>query len=239
MYFRINIDTELYFHYQARQLSGVLYNDAYHFIVRDESDKIYFNDQCSGINKYLKMKPHFNYYVQVYVFQNPHVQTISQVKLSFSKYGEKYWLQDGNTLKIDILKSQYFLFFKNISHFEISEPIYFKVHIDDSKNDKEHFYIKYYDSDDFEKIKDSFPCSKNQFDIKIGYLQNGGDFNYNIEKNNYSQKGILLGVFIDNDFLTGIEPTSLYINVTNKEEKSEEEIEEEEEEENNKEQEQE
>ena len=235
-YFRIYTEKELYFHYQARQISGILFNDAYYFLVKDENDEIYSNGQCSGINKYIKIKPFFNYYIEILVIKNPYFEDISQFKLSFSKYGEKYWMQDGKTIKVDILKSQYLLFFKNISNFEINEPIFFKGHMDYSEYAQGYFYIKYYDSDDFEKLKDNFPSDKNKFDKAIGYLKNGGDFQFNIEKNNYySQKGILLGVFIENEYLNGIEPTSLYINVTNKEENSEEEKYNEEEEENNKE----
>ena len=235
-YFRIYTDKDLYFHYQARQISGILVNDAYYFYVKDENDVVYSSGQCSGINKYIKIKPNFNYYIEILVIQNPNFQDISQFKLSFSKYGEKYWLQDGKTIKIDILTSQYLLFFKNISNFEVNESIFFKGHIDYSEHAQEYFYIKYYDSDDFEKLKETFSSEKYKFDKTIGYLKNGGDFQFNTEKNNYSQKGILFGVFIDNDFWTGIEPTSLYINVTHKEENSEEKrYEEEEEEERNKE----
>ena len=91
-YFRIYTDKDLYFHYQARQISGILVNDAYYFYVKDENDVVYSSGQCSGINKYIKIKPNFNYYIEILVIQNPNFQDISQFKLSFSKFGEKYWL---------------------------------------------------------------------------------------------------------------------------------------------------
>ena len=125
-------------------------------------------------------------------------------------------------MKLDILTSQHILFFKNISNYEINEPISIKGQINNTEHDEEYFYIKYYDSDDFEKLKDNFPSEKNNFDKVVGYLKNGGDFQFNIEKNKYSQKGILIGFFIENDFLFGINPTTLYINVTNKEDESKE-----------------
>ena len=222
LFFCIYIDKELYFHYQAKQISGILLNDAYRFLIWDENEQIYIDKLCSGINEYIKLKPNLYYFIQIGITHNPFFGGISELKLSFSKYGEKYWIKDDKTMKLDILTSQHILFFKNISNYEINETISVKGQINTTEYDEEYFYIKYYDSDDFEKLKDNFPSEKNNFDKVVGYLKNGGNFQFNIEKNNYSQKGFLIGFFIENDILFGIKPTALYINFTNKEDESKE-----------------
>ena len=62
------------------------------------------------------------------------------------------------------------------------------------------------------KIVNDFPSNRQDFDSEIGNLSMGGEFEYKLKKIYNSQKGILLGLFIDsNELYWKLEPTKINI----------------------------
>ena len=144
------------------------------------------------------------------------------IMLSFEKYRENILLEKGDETKNDILLTQHLSYFKNISELSINETMFFKFHVLSTEDHKEYFFIKYYESDNFEKLETSFPSKKEDFDKEIGSLSNGGIFKYELKKKYKSQKGVLFGVFIERGWdYYSIKPTSIYASVYDKEEEPE------------------
>ena len=232
-YFVVIFDEEYYLHYQTRQINGYFLNDGYRFYITNELGEIFIDKQISGINEYIKLKPHIYYYINIAIMQNPNYSDISIFKLSFLKYGPNIWIKDDNVIKLDILKNQYFTFFKSFVDIPVNNSLVFNAIINKTKNVVAHFYIKYYDSDDFEYLVNNFPTQKKNFDNEMNKLDNGGNLLIKVKKYyNGKIKGVLLGVFIESDsFLWDIQPTTLTIKAYSDEKKQQKKEEEEEEEE--------
>ena len=232
-YFVVIFDEEYYLHYQTRQINGYFLNDGYRFYITNELGEIFIDKQISGINEYIKLKPHIYYYINIAIMQNPNYSDISIFKLSFLKYGPNIWIKDDNVIKLDILKNQYFTFFKSFVDIPVNNSLVFNAIINKTKNVVAHFYIKYYDSDDFECLVNNFPTKKKNFDNEMNKLDNGGNLLIKVKKYyNGKIKGVLLGVFVESDsFLWDIQPTTLTIKAYSDEKKQQKKEEEEEEEE--------
>ena len=211
--FYSKFEEEYYLHLQALQIKGFFVNEIYYFKIFDEKDESFIDKRVSGANDYIKLKPNVTYFINVVVVQNPNYDDIQTVKLSFLKYGKNIWMKDNKLVKLDALTSQYFTFFKNISGVNIDDPVYFYGESTVLSNAEERFYVKYYESDNFERLVDNLPTNQGEFDKEIGFLQKGGNFQFELAKNYSTQKGILIGVFIDYPFtwLVGIQYTSLKI----------------------------
>ncbi len=232
-YLVVIFDEEYYLHYQTRQINGYFLNEGYRFLITNELGEIFIDKQISGINEYIKLKPHIYYYINIAIMQNPNYSDISIFKLSFLKYGPNIWIKDDNMIKLDILKNQYFTFFKSFVDIPVNNSLVFNAIINKTKNVVAHFYIKYYDSDDFEYLVNNFPTQKKNFDNEMNKLDNGGNLLIKVKKYyNGKIKGVLLGVFIESDsFLWDIQPTTLTIKAYSDEKKQQKKEEEEEEEE--------
>ena len=142
--------------------------------------------------------------------------------LKLEKYGEYILLEEDKEIEMKILLPQSLFFFKSISNLTVNESIYFNFRSLHSYFHGENIYIKFYDSDNFERLLSLFPSQREDFDNKIGYIENGGDFHYDLNKKYYSQKGVLFGVFIDrtNSYYS-LETTTIYANITRKKDEEE------------------
>ena len=118
---------------------------------------------------------------------------------------------------------QHLTYFKNISELSINETMYFKFRVLPTEDHVEKFFIKFYESDNFEKLETSFASKKEDCDKEIGSLSNGGIFKYELKKKYKSQKGVLFGVFFERSWTNyySIKPTSIYASVYDKEEEPE------------------
>ena len=96
--------------------------------------------------------------------------------LNFKKNKEKYLLEEGEEKEIRVLRPQMFSFFRRISNLTINETIRFKGKIDRSNYHTDKFYIKYYESDNFENLVNDFPSNRQDFDSEIGSISMGGEF---------------------------------------------------------------
>ena len=212
LYFKQTIDPQLnfnliipknsygYFHYQTTKnpINVLGTSDFYYFRIKDSGGTTYIDEQTSGVNNYIKLKPELEYYIQIAIRKSQLFEATSSFILSFSEYGENYLIKDDN-IDLDILSSQHFSFFKNISDLNISDYIIFNGNINLGFCADSHFYIKYYDSDNFELLHESFPSSSGEFDKEIENYRYG-EFQVKIKKTYNSQKGILLGIFFDSQF---------------------------------------
>ena len=102
------------------------------------------------------------------------------------------------------------MFFKNISDLQVDESLSFKGNTG-SWFQNNVIYVKFYKSDDFYSLLESFPSKKDDFDYNLGNSKSNS-FNYEIKKIHDSQKGVLFGYFIEstNEYLD-IEPTNINI----------------------------
>ena len=222
LYFKQTIDLQLnfnliipknscgYFHYQTSKnpINVLGTSDFYYFRIKDSGGTTYIDEQTSGVNNYIKLKSELEYYIQIAIRKSQYLEATPSFILSFSEYGENYLIKDDN-INLDILSSQHFSFFKNISDLNISDYIKFYGNINLGFCADSHFYIKYYDSDNFELLHKSFPSSSGDFDKEIENYKYG-EFQIKIKKMNNSQKGILLGIFFDSQ-LCMMEPSYLTI----------------------------
>ena len=136
----------------------------------------------------------------------------TEFMLDFKKNKEKFLLEEGEEKEVRVLHPQSFSFFRTISNLTINETIRFKGKIDKSDFHTDRFYIKYYESDNFENLVNDLPSNRQDFDYEIGSLNWGGEFDFKLKKIYNSQKGILLGVFIDsNELYWKLEPTKINI----------------------------
>ena len=117
--------------------------------------------------------------------------------LKLENYGEYILLEGDEEVEMKIFYPQCLYFFKSISYLTVNESIYFNFRSLRSYSHGENIYIQFYDSDNFERLLSLFPSNREDFDNKIGYIDNGGYFHYDLNKQYNSQKGVLFGVFID------------------------------------------
>ena len=142
--------------------------------------------------------------------------------MSFKNYKENFLLEEGKEKDVRVLIPQHFSFFKNISNLSINETIRFKLKIDKSDFHTDRFFIKYFESDNFENLVNYFPSNRQDFDSEIGSFDRGGEYEYKIKKIYNSQKGILFGIFIDGyNLYWKLEPTNIHISAVIGEEEKE------------------
>ena len=192
--FIIQKNSSTYLHYQGRGIHTMLYEYAYIFRIKNEKDETFIDGQSTGLSGYVKIEPNIKYYVQVVIAKkdNP-----TEFMLSFEKYKENHLLEYGKEKDIRVLYAQHFSFFKNISNLTVNDTMKFNIKIDWSGFHTDNIYIKYYELENFENLVDTFPSNREDFDSQIGSLNNGGNFNYDLIKKYNSQKGVLIGIFID------------------------------------------
>ena len=220
--FLIQEKNSKYFHIQVRPESGNFFNvpSSYLRLTNEKGEK-FIEQKITGASLYVKIEPSIKYYFEITSYKKE-IYDERDIMLSFEKYRKNILLEKGVETKNDILVDQHLSYFKNISELSINETIFFKFHILSTEDHKEYFFIKYYESDNFEKLETSFPSKKEDFDKEIGSLSNGGIFKYELKKKYKSQKGVLFGVFIERGWdYYSIKPTSIYASVYDKEEESE------------------
>ena len=145
-----------------------------------------------------------------------------EIMLKLENYGGYILLEGDKEVEMKILYPQCLYFFKSISNLTVNESIYFNLRSLHSYSHGENIYIQFYESDNFESLLSLFPSNREDFDNKIGYIDNGGNYHYDLNKNYNSQKGVLFGVFIDrtNSYYS-LETTTIYANITRKKDEEE------------------
>ena len=224
IYYQITFDIQLkfnfiveknyltYLHYQARDITGLIYKTAYKFKIKNENGETFIDGENRGSCGYVEIKPNIKYFIEVELAQSSSGSKETEFMLNFKKNKEKFLLEEGKEKEIRVLHPQSFSFFRTISNLTINETIRFKGKIDKSDFHTDRFYIKYYESDNFENLVNDLPSNRQDFDYEIGSLNWGGEFDFKLKKIYNSQKGILLGVFIDsNELYWKLEPTKINI----------------------------
>ena len=189
--FVIPKNSSRYFHYQTTRDP---FNAMYNFTFKDSGGKTYIDEKTSGVNNIIKLKPNLEYYIRISIRKSKSYWASSFI-LSFSEYGRNYWIKNDDDIKLYILSSQHYSFYRSISNLNISDDIIFKGNLDLDFQAEKRFYIKYYDIDNFEILYENFPSSGQFFDEEIS--SHSGKFQVKLKKTNKSQKGILLGIFIN------------------------------------------
>ena len=134
--------------------------------------------------------------------------------LNFEKYKESHLLENDKEITVRALYSQHFTFFKDISNLSINNTIKFNIKIDISNFHTDYIFIKYFESDNFENLFNNFPSNREDFDSQIGHLNMGGNFDYTLIKQYKSQRGVLIGIYVDDPgFYWKIYPTYIHVNM--------------------------
>ena len=207
-----------YLHYQSRAESGVLPYASSYFRITNENGERFIDKNCFGVSGFIEIKPFIKYYIEIALY-GINIFDERELMLKLEKYGEYIPLEEDKEIEMKILFPQGLFFFKSISNLTVNESIYFNFRSLHSTSHGENIYIKLYDSDNFERLLSLFPSQREDFDNKIGYIDNGGDFHYDLNKTYNSQKGVLFGVFIDrtNSYYS-LETTTIFANITRKKE---------------------
>ena len=221
--FLIQETNSKYFYYQAKAIDGYGFvaDPTAHFRLSNEKGEIFFNDNTKGLSQYVKIEPYIKYYFEVTLYKRD-IFGKKIFMMNFTNYSRNILLEEGKEVERNILCAQDTKYFKDISNLTQNETMNFKFKILESSYHCDNFYIKYYDSNNFTKLEKSFPGGSGEYDNNIGYLREGGTFNYELKKKYNSQKGVLFGVFVDRcDSLWSIQPTSIYVSVNKKSEEDE------------------
>ena len=189
---------------------GLIYKTAYKFKIKNENGEIFIDEKNRGTCGYVEIKPNIKYFIEIELAQSSSSSIETEIFLDFKKNKEKFLLEEGKEKEIRVLKPQMFSFFRKISNLKINETVRFKGKIDKSDFHIDRFYVKYYESDNFENLVNDLLSNRQDFDYEIGSLRWGSEFEFKFKKIYNSQKGILLGVFIDsNEIYWKLEPTKI------------------------------
>ena len=134
--------------------------------------------------------------------------------LNFEKYKESHLLENDKETTVRALYAQHFTFFKDISNLSINDTIKFHIKIDISNFHTDYIFIKYFESANFENLFNNFPSNREDFDSQIGNLDMGGNFDYTLIKKYNSQRGVLIGIYVDDPgFYWKIYPTYIHVKI--------------------------
>ena len=227
--FRIPKHSYGYLHYQSRKdpFNVLGTSSYYYFKIVDENGTTFIDEQTNGVSNYVKLDYNLSYYIQIAIIRSRYYYLKpSYFMLSFTNYGENFLIKDDD-IYLEALSPQHYSFFKNISNVNISKTILFNGVTKRGDFGECYYFIKYYDTDKFEKLLDVFPKKKEDFDSEISFYgsQYCGNFNFEIKKKNKSQKGILIGIFFESPYgIYEMDPISLtvYGDLRNKKEEEEE-----------------
>ena len=140
---------------------------------------------------------------------------IPEFMLSIDDFRNNILMKEDEEIQRYILSPQSVSFFKNISNLFFNETLIFDFDVSRSSYHDDYFYIKFYESDNFEQLEEQFPSKEEDFGSYIGKLSNGGNFKYELNRKYNSQKGVLFGVFFKIDMF-GMETTSISVSAYNK-----------------------
>ena len=208
--FLVEISYSTYLHYQACG-TGFLSGSSYYIKIKNERGEILLDKSSSKASYYIKIEANIQYFVQVTINdKKSYIINKPEFLLNYEEYKDNFLLIDEREITRKILAPQLLLFFKNISDLQVDESLSFKGNTG-SWFQNNVIYVKFYKSDDFFSLKESFPSKKDDFDYNLGNSKSNS-FNYEIKKIHDSQKGVLFGYFIEstNEYLD-IEPTNINI----------------------------
>lgn len=220
-YFIIQKSYSTYLHYQTNAISGH-FSDTYDLKIINNNGDILVEQNKVGFNGYLKIESNVKYYVHMLI-KYANIGDNSQFILNFEKYKENNILEEGIQKVKRVLYPQYYTFFKKISNLYINESLIFKAFVPYSDFNINRFFIKYYESDNFENLVNYFPGNRQDFDMEIGSTYINRNFEYELKKKYNSQKGVLFGVFCDDNsytpFYWAMGPTYVFVSIEKKEDK--------------------
>ena len=194
--FLIQKDFPTYLHYQTRN-GNFIPSYIYINITNEEGEEL-VNKNFDSVSDYIKIEPNVKYYAHIRISKNILTDLASGAFcLNYEKYKNNILVKDENEVKRLILSPQNYTFFKNISNIAVKESIIVNG-LYNGNYGRHYIYFKKYKSDDFESLVDSFPTNKEGFDGVLGQGEGFNNFSYDIKKENDSQKGILIGFFIEN-----------------------------------------
>jgi len=193
--FLIQKDFQTYLHYQNHKILLVY---SYIYInITNEKGEVLVDKNFDSVSDYIKIEPNVKYYAHIRISRDTLTDlTYGAFCLNYEKYKNNILVKDENEVKRLILSPQSYTFFKNISNVTVKESIRVNCFYNGNFG-KYYIYYKKYKSDDFESLVDSFPTDKVGFDGLLGYEQGFTKFSNYIKKENDSQKGILIGFFIE------------------------------------------
>lgn len=205
-----------YLHYQSSQpKQAILAVPTSYFIIKSEKDEVFIDRECYGVSGFVKIEPNVKYYIQVILNSNKNYNE-PQLLLNFQNYRANFLLDDIEGEEIQILYPQYISFFKNISNLAVDEQMSFRFKISESLYHNDYFYFKFYESDNFQELEKTFPTEREDYDMKVYELKEGGYAIINLKKTFNSIKGVLIGVYIDRNYeLSGMMPTSIIVSIYN------------------------
>ena len=203
-----------YLHYQTRKdpFNVLGTSSYYYFKIVDGNGTIFIDNQINGVADYIKLDYNLEYYIQIAIIRSRYYYIKpSSFLLSFTNYRENFLLKDDD-IYLEALSPQHYSFFKNISDLNISNTYLFNGVTKRGDFGECYYYIKYYDSDNFEKLIDIFPTRKEDFDKEISASKYCRDFNFEIQKKTLLQKGILVGIFFESPYgIYEMDPISLTV----------------------------
>ena len=189
--FLIKKDFPTYLHYRAYRTFKT--DNSFYINITNEKGKEFVNNNFSSVSDYIKIEPNVNYYAHIKILSS------GSFSLKYKKYKNSILLKDENEAGVPILSGENYTFFRSLSNYAFNEPIIITGEC--SGPNSYSLYVKNYEPDDFESLFDSFPNDKKGFDsyLGAGYIYGSGSmhFSYDTKKINQSQKGILIGFFVE------------------------------------------
>ena len=210
----------MYLHYQGKG-DGTHLPSANNFIrIKSEKDETFIDKVCYGVSGYVKLEPNVKYYIELTLYAKSYSYS-PEFMVSIDNFRNNILMKEGEEIQRYILSPQSISFFKNISNLLFNETLIFDFDVSKSSYHYDYFYIKFYESDNFEQLEEKFPSKEEGFDSCIRQLSNGGKFTYELHRKYNSQKGVLFGVFFKIDTI-GMGTTSISVSAYNKTEESKE-----------------
>ena len=199
-----------YLHYQTCG-AGSIFGSSYYINITNEKGEILLNKSSDKTSNYIKIEPNIKYFVQIiikskkfYTFNKP------EFLLNYEEYKGNILLKDEIEITKRILSPQHFSFFKSISNLNVSESLVF-IGRTYALLQRNRIYVKFYKSDDFFSLVESFPSKKEDFDYELGHSESSG-FKYEVKKIHETQKGVLFGYFIESSYdYTDLMPNNINI----------------------------
>ena len=218
--FLIEKNFSTYLHYQTKLASknGTFYNIS---IINEEGEEI-INDTFNSVSGYIEIEPNVKYYAHINLFEIDTGYFSRTFSLNYEKYKNNILVEDEDRISRTIISAQNFTLFKSISNLIVNESIIFSGSFFGYYPNHE-FYIKIYESDDFESLVDSFPIDKKDFDSKIEVKEQYDDFGSRFNKVNESQKGVLFGIFVGEEYSVYKRDPRIYFRIYKAQPKSDEE----------------
>ena len=215
LHFLIEKNESTYLHYQTKFESFV--GTVYNISIINEKGEILLNKSFSTTSGYIEIQPNIKYYA--HILTSDTLSTINRIiSLNYEKYKNNILIKDENEINKTVLSSQNYTFFKDISNIETNESIILTISYD-PLSDYE-FYVKFYNSSNFESLVDSFPIDKKDFDYKLE--MKGGYLKTEIKKLNETYRGILIGFFYDGSFIYRSCINKIHLRLFKAEQKSDE-----------------